>query len=64
MLTYATNYRIGVTNTNWKSNVVTRVSEPTVYIPTTKPTSQPANPAFARALRVKPMRIGLRYIGD
>jgi len=29
-----------------------------------KPANKPADPAFARALYVRPMRIGLRYIGD
>jgi hypothetical protein len=29
-----------------------------------KPASKPADPAFKNALRQRPMRIGLRYIGD
>lgn len=41
-----------------KSNTV-----PTVAQPVAKAT-QPANPAFERALRARPVRIGLRYIGD
>jgi hypothetical protein len=30
----------------------------------TVPATKPADPAFERALRVQPMRIGLRYHGD
>ena len=29
-----------------------------------QPASKPADPAFKNALRQRPMRIGLRYIGD
>ena len=29
-----------------------------------KPASKPADPAFKNALRQRPMRIGLRYVGD
>ena len=32
--------------------------------PAGKPASKPADPAFENALRQRPMRIGLRYIGD
>lgn len=32
--------------------------------PSPPPASKPPNPAFKWALRVRPMRIGLRYIGD
>ena len=32
--------------------------------PAGKPASKPADPAFKNALRQRPMRIGLRYIGD
>ena len=29
-----------------------------------KPANKPADPAFKNALRQRPLRIGLRYIGD
>ena len=32
--------------------------------PASKPASKPADPAFKNALRQRPMRIGLRSIGD
>ena len=32
--------------------------------PASKPASKPSDPAFKNALRQRPMRIGLRSIGD
>ena len=37
---------------------------PPQYKSASKPASKPADPAFKNALRQRPMRIGLRSIGD
>jgi hypothetical protein len=40
------------------------LGDPVFIKPGSKPASKPADPAFKNALRQRPMRIGLRYIGD
>lgn len=44
----------------WRS--INRFADPPA--PPPKPASKPADPAFTNALRARPLRIGLRYMGD
>lgn len=55
LATYATNVRAPLLPAIMKS------MQPPVPV---KKASKPPDPAFKWALRVKPMQIGLRYIGD